>query len=310
VSRDDAVIHEVKRATVARMGDLWSANYDANRAAIRAGGKVASLTDRFAGVPAVVVGAGPSLDRTLPTLAAVAGRVVIIAVDTIWAGLKAAGIEPHLAISLDPQPEIAWFYRQADSTRQYLVAPTIVHPDVVAAWKGEIVFYNKYAPDIPQIAAIANADRSVGMLIPGGTVLSVGFDLAFRMGCEPIAFVGQDLSYPPDGRAYSAVSGYADRTRDDMETLGRGEMMTEVDIFGRRVMTQKNLHVTKQWMEWAFVNLKRKTPCRFYNCTEGGIVTENCVIASFAEWGARFAQGAPKNFAWDIRKALQSKKRR
>ncbi len=305
----DGAIHEVKQATITRMGDLWIANYEANRDRIRRGGSVAQLFDRFRGLPAVIVAAGPSLDKTLPILTTLAGKVLIIAVDTIYAGLRRYGVDPDIAITLDPQPDIARFYDGVSTQKRYLVAPSIVSPVALDAWGGDVIFYHKYAPDIPTLTAIARTEPNVGLLIPGGSVLTVGMDLAFRLGCEPIAFIGQDLSYPPGRKAYSNHTIYADY---DVAQLPGGDdaPLVEKDIFGRKVETRKNLFVTKQWMEWAFLNLKRPQPCHFFNCTEGGIVTDHCDVIRFAEWAARFGNGASRNLTWEIQKSLRSKKKR
>ena len=62
----------------------------------------AALTDLFTGIPAIVVGAGPSLDENLPVLRHLQDRALLVAVDTAVRPLLAAGIHPHLVVSVDP----------------------------------------------------------------------------------------------------------------------------------------------------------------------------------------------------------------
>jgi hypothetical protein len=62
----------------------------------------AQLDGLFAGVPAVLVGAGPSLDDTVRALARLQDRAVIIAADTTLRPLLAAGVRPHLVVGVDP----------------------------------------------------------------------------------------------------------------------------------------------------------------------------------------------------------------
>ena len=60
------------------------------------------LRGKFDGVPAVVVAAGPSLDRNLPALRALSDRPLIVATDTAWRPLATAGVDPHVVVALDP----------------------------------------------------------------------------------------------------------------------------------------------------------------------------------------------------------------
>ncbi len=304
-------VNEVKRATIGLLSDLWLANYNANLSVIRNGNGVLSLFDRFDSVPAVVVAAGPSLDKNGYLLSKLAGKAIIVAVDTVYSALLDMGVKPDMVITLDPQPEITLFYENIDSSGTYLVAPTIVHPDVLSVWKGEVILYNKHAPDIPTLNNIAKSHNHLGSLIPGGSVLTVGLDLIFRMGAEPIGFAGQDLSYPPGVSAYTSNTRYASLDKNSLFEEKKEQLVTETDIFGREVTSLKSMTVTKQWMEWAFVNFKRKQKATFINLTEGGIVKGTSHAMSLDEWITRYVDGSKKrNFGWEIKKALGRKKKR
>lgn len=302
-------VHEVKAATLWTFEALWNGNYEANRGLIARSPGVAHLFGKFSDVPAVIAGAGPSLEKNIHLLSNVQGRAAIIAVDTALMPLVSAGVSPAITVMLDPQPEVAGFFAGVDTSRKILVAPSIASPLALSQWKGEIAFYNKYAPDIPALAHIASQSPELGYLIPGGSVLSIGLDLAFRMGAPSIGFVGQDLSYPTGGRAYVSGTTYGDVDADSVLAGAREEIVIEKDIFGRSLRTKKSLSVTKQWMEWAFLNLRRDgAKAEFYNLTEGGIVTRDCNVMSLAEWTSRFLGGS-FNLDWRVKKALQKKKR-
>ncbi len=305
---DDQRLYEVKSATIQNFNALWLANYQANASAISRSYGVSSLFEKFDDIPGIAVGAGPSLDKNLQWLEAAQGKAIIICVDTILSAVTQAGITPNIVITLDPQQEIAPFFHDIDSSRRLLVAPTITHPNTLSAWKGEVVFYNKFAPDIPQLTKIAQLNAGLGYLTPGGTVLSVALDLLFRMGANPIGFMGQDLSYPSSGPAYSQGTLYGDGAFQELYSDQLDDMVKDTDIFGKEVFTKKSMFITKQWMEWAFTTWKRKHPAAYYNLTEGGIVTKECHIVTLAEWILRFC-GKKKNLDWALKKALRRKKR-
>ena len=74
-----------------------------NLTVISRAGDVASLSDRFRGLPAIVAGAGPSLDANLKDLRDVVDRAVLISTDTALRPLLSAGLDPQFVVAVDPQ---------------------------------------------------------------------------------------------------------------------------------------------------------------------------------------------------------------
>lgn len=303
---DNRSLYEVKTATVQLLNQLWEENYRANRGLIHRNPGVSSLMNRFEGLPAVLVGASPSLDKNMKYLDYAEDRCVLAVCDAVLEPLFRRGIRPSFVVNLDPQETVLKFFTDVDTRDLVLVAPTIAHPKLLEFWKGEIVFFNKYAPDIPSLVNIARRCEKIGYLIPGGTVLSVAFDLVFRLGCDPIVFVGQDLSYPGPG-SHSSETVYGSESSEDVITAMGEDIVYHKDIFGRELPTLKSMFVTKQWLEWAFSNWKRKNPPRIFNCTEGGILSEHCEISPFQETIFRYCK-KKINLKWKIRKCLRPKK--
>jgi hypothetical protein len=302
---DNRRLYEVKSATIQLLGQLWEENFQSNRNRILRNPGVSVLMDKFGDLPAVLVGASPSLDKNLKYLDYAADRSVLTACDAVLKPLVDRGIRPSFVVNLDPQESVLKFFTGVDTRDLVLVAPTIAHPKLLDLWKGEIVFYNKYAPDIPILVRIAKQFEKIGYLIPGGTVLSVAFDLVFRIGCNPIIFTGQDLSFP-GGQSHSSDTVYgSERTEAVLDSMGE-DVVYHRDIFGRELPTLKSMYVTKQWLEWAFSSWKRTVPPKIYNCTEGGILSEHCEIAPLQEIIFRFC-GNKVNLKWKIRKCLRTK---
>ncbi len=295
-------LHEVKQATIALLAERWEQNYLLNRGAIAALPGVAKLFGRFAGIPAVLAGAGPSLDRNVRLLAVARGKSVIIACDAALKPLVAHGLAPDIVVNLDPQLYTSNFFEGIDTRNIALVAPTIVHPSLREQWKGPFFFYNKHAPDIPVLAKISLNHPQVGALIPGGSVLSVAYDLAFKSAADPIAFIGQDLGYP-GGNAYAAGTHFDSFEAASIFDQPGDVIVEERDIFGRTLKTQKSMAVTKQWFGWAFANWQPELKRRIFNCSEAGILT-NCPLMTFGEFVSRYCRKGA-NVAWGIKKAAK-----
>jgi hypothetical protein len=81
---------------------LFAAKATRNLAEITRRPSIASLRGALQGLPAVVVSAGPSLDKNIGVLKALAGKVVIVAINQTVAGLRKAGIRADLVVAVDP----------------------------------------------------------------------------------------------------------------------------------------------------------------------------------------------------------------
>ncbi|MBA3816485.1 MAG: motility associated factor glycosyltransferase family protein, partial [Parachlamydiaceae bacterium] len=64
----------------------------------------ASLSGKFKGLPAIICGAGPSLDKNFDVLSKLHSRALIFAGATAFNALNAKGISPHIVVGIDPNP--------------------------------------------------------------------------------------------------------------------------------------------------------------------------------------------------------------
>ncbi|HSW45008.1 MAG TPA: 6-hydroxymethylpterin diphosphokinase MptE-like protein [Phycisphaerae bacterium] len=150
------------------------------------------LRDRFKGVPAILVAAGPSLQRQIDRLADLRDRAVIIAVQTTFKTLLDRGIRPHFVTSLDYHEMSRRFFEDIpDSSHTHLVAEPKATWHVLDHYRGPTsVLYNRFAEFVLG-SALAARDG----LKAGATVAHLSLYLAVYMGCEPIVLLGQDLAY-------------------------------------------------------------------------------------------------------------------
>ncbi len=275
-------LDEVRRITGESFTPLWQSNFQANRELLQRNPGIVALgrEGRFVDCAAILVGAGPSLDKQLPYLFQVRNEALIIACDAALRPLLKAGITPHIVVSLDPQEEILRFFTGLQTASSLLVAPSVAHPLVVKGWRGKILFFHKLAPEIPALTEIAKAMPHLATLVPGGSVLSIGYDLAFKIGCQPIIFVGQDLSYTgKNSHSRSSVNGKVESSELIMRM--QEHIVKETDIFGKQVLTSKSLSTSKDWFQWIFQANRKHRNCKTVNASESGIIKEECEVLSF-----------------------------
>ncbi len=156
---------------------------------------------------ALVLAAGPSLPRALPHLAPWYRRGPVIAVDTALPLLVRAGLDPHVAATVDPHPASMRHLDAGVPRTAVCACQPYAHPDVVAAFTRHV-------------AAAPAGDRLWDVLAPRldlprvhtcGTVLLYALQIAHTMAPDAVIVAGADFA--PLG-AWSHAPGTAHATRD------------------------------------------------------------------------------------------------
>lgn len=262
--------------TLMHAGSEFHSNYFANLANSFSLPGVGRLFNKFNGVPAIVVAAGPSLDKNMHLLKQVKGRFPIIAVDTALRQLATQGIKPDIACAADPSYENSLdFVGVEDEQDVVLALEPMTHPDIYHNYSGPKMLMSFGGGLYP---IMKDYREEVGILICWGSIATTIFDLAKRIGADPIIFMGLDLSFQ-DGRLHARGS-YSDdllfekvhaytslehETADYINTRGAFKF---TDATGSAVFTDHNMKIYKDWFEDQF----RQTTQKVINATEGGIV--------------------------------------
>jgi len=142
------------------------------------------------GGAAVVCGAGPSLKEAIPLLKQHRDRFLILGCGAGMEALLAAGVKPHLAVHVDPDPlhrfsktDIPLFFQLRTSHK---VVSQMSGPRFLMAGAGTF----------PLEAWI---EESLGLESPsdgGWTATTRGVTLAKDLGCSTIYFAGMDFNGP------------------------------------------------------------------------------------------------------------------
>lgn len=256
-----------------------------------------ALHNRFAGYPAIVVSAGPSLRKNIDQLAALKGKAVIIAVQTTYKMLLERGIEPDFVTSLDYHELSRKFFEGIDDFgRTHLVAEPKVSWHVVDAYKGHVsLLGNEFA-----VTVLGDALGRRGTLKAGATVAHLAFYLAIYMGCEPVVLVGQDLGYT--GHVYYSpgvtyhnlwrpeLNRFCTMEMKEWERIARHRriLMRVKDIEGHDIYTDEQLFTYLQQFEGDFAAV----PGRVIDATEGGVRKAGTRIMPLAEVAATYCARA------------------
>ena len=232
--------------------------------------------------PAVIVAAGPSLNKQIATLKEYKDHLLIIAVDKTWPILKAAGIEPHVVVAIDPRRPCSWGSEPPENV--WFLSAASCNPEVVhsVADKHIVSFGNPLHEKIfkPMIG-----DR--GVLHTGGSVATNAFSFARLMGASPLIMIGQDLAYT--GGA-SHASGYLwPKTLDEAKNL-KGDGFREIEgYYGDRVHVDRQLDSYRKWYEDFMLAFPHE---KVINATEGGAKINGTQQMQFKEACIQYAESA------------------
>jgi hypothetical protein len=265
------------------LGARYLLNTLGNINALSREGDVASLAGAGTGLSAIVLGAGPSLDRALPALRAAQSTAIIIAVDTALRPLLAAGIRPHLAVAVDPgDANTRHLYDLPPCPETFLVSEASVDPRAVREFRGRTFLF--CVADHHPWPWLRAQGAGRGRLRAWGSVLTSAFDLALLMECDPIVFAGADLAFT-DNRPYCRGVVYEEDWRRlkewgvPLETqwktqITRGPLVDETDVCGRPVRTAAHLLAFRNWLAEQTV---RESHRRFINATGAGILSGRAI---------------------------------
>jgi len=259
------------------------------------------LKNRFAGFPAVVVSAGPSLAKNLHLVKQAKGKAAIIAVQTTLKPLKDSGVDPDFVVSLDYHPISRQFFEGVeDFGRIHLVAEPKVTWHVLDAFKGRISLPQNEFADL----CLGRAARPRDSIKAGTTVAHLAFYLAEYLGADPIILVGQDLAFS-DGHYYAPgttvhqmwameLNRFHTVEMKEWERVvrNRGILRKLTDVHGRDVYTDEQMFTYLQQFERDFAGCKSK----IIDATEGGLRKQGTEVMAFRQVLDRYcARPLPDN---------------
>ncbi|MCB2288848.1 DUF115 domain-containing protein [Clostridium sp. CS001] len=215
--------------------------------------------DKFKGMSAIIVSAGPSLEKNIHLLKDIQDKFIIITGGRTLNTLLEKGIKPDFVCSIDPGDASYKVIEKALNSDVPLVFSEVSNYKMVEEYEGEKIFFE-------DIDFKDTTDKLLGLevdsLWQGGSVAHICISLGAYLGCGNIIFIGQDLAYT--NNKYHVESASISKSNNIIEN----DNYIEVDdIYGKKVTTTKILDFYRKNIEE--MNLVYKD-VNFINSTEGG----------------------------------------
>lgn len=262
---------------------------------------ITGLKQQFArydltGIPAIIVSAGPSLEKNVKELKAAEGKSFLIVVDTALKPVLNAGITPDISVIVDPHKPLILFNNEKIKDIP-MVASHQAHYKVLEKQQAPIFYFGQPTEYISSFYRKYAGLVAEG-LDTGGSVAHNAFSLASYLGFQTIILVGQDLAF--SGEKSHAEGAYTKKVDRNLMLETSESCMVE-DIYGNMVETMKNMEVYLRWFEKQF---SIHPELKVIDATEGGAKKKGAEMMTLKDAIARECR---KEF--DAAKAINAVKR-
>lgn len=276
----------------------WIENYFENLRHLPECPPIDSLRSAFNGVPMIIAGAGPSLQKNAHLLKEAKGKAIIVAAITAYKPLLKYGVIPDFVIASEKVDLPEYFTYGEEDLKTRLILAEVAHPGMFERKvKEKFVFFN---PFVTLSRSQAPLWGSSYFPSTGGSVTTAAFDMAMMFGCDPVVLVGQDLCFGESGThvpggVYIAQDVKIDRENgkvsieEDYVTLkdkarSRFDLLWLKGLDGKPVPSKFDWVTFHQWFENYAAFLKSEgSPVRMINATEGGAYIEGMEHTTLAD---------------------------
>lgn len=224
----------------------------------------------FSGIPAIICGAGPSLEQEIEELRRLKGKALIIAGGSAISALCNRGIEPDLAIAFDPnKEEFDRFWGGAPFMTPLLYGMRLA-PEVFPLLNNPLGYVRSDTGGRlerwwEEQKGIAGKAIGPELGIEALSVTSIALSFMIALGCDPITFVGVDLAFTGKKRYVGGVAERKESKTEEKRAIER--TIPWKDQTGEPTLTSVKWLLESRCIG-AFAG---KQTCKITNSTEGGI---------------------------------------
>ncbi len=222
-------------------------------------------------IPAIIVSAGPSLNKNIMELRKAKNKAFIVAVDTAVKPLVNAGIIPDLYVIVDGLKPIDLF--DFEEAKKIPLMPSISSASkVLSQHTGKKFFYYEGIMLAYNIMAMNGIPFS--SVACGGSVACSAFSLVYKLGFSTIILVGQDL-------ALTGNRTHADGTfKEKMDEIDTSRCLMVEGNYEEKVPTRGDF---KRYLDWFNYYIEGCKGVHVINATEGGAKIQNTEIMTLAD---------------------------
>ncbi len=248
---------------------------------------VECIIDSLKGKTAVIVSAGPSLNKNIHMLEKLKEKALIFAVGSAIKILESRGIIPHFRVAIDGWPAEQKLFKNINTQTSALLFSESLYYEILPEYKGPKI---RMALESGQATKYIYKKAGIDYqeFLSGASVANATVNFLCDIGLKRIVFMGQDLSYTEEGLH---AKGLGEETeKRDQEHLAKKRYTVVENIYGEKVYTTDVFLSMKYSIE---DTVKRHPNIEFINATEGGLGIDGSVNLTAQEVFESILEGAP-----------------
>ncbi len=271
--------------TAKKFSNEWTRNFLKNSIKYIYNKGVGALIDFLKGeYPALIIGAGSSIDDNLNIIKELSKAMLVICVDTALIPILKAKINVDIVVSSDSQ-SINALYITCSNLIKYkkeeypiLVCMPTVHPKLIQKYKGKVIFSSMPFDLVKDIDSITFDRLEVGS---GGTVSALAFEIALIMNPSEIFLVGTDFCYSNgklhcknalfDSIFYGKANFLYDYSTFIMKAMLKANSFITLNEFGYKVRTDPKFLMFLEWFKSQIKLNKKKDKIYFFSNKSYGL---------------------------------------
>ncbi len=276
----------VDTATRKKLTQLWLSNYLTNIKRIKEASNADGFLGKFKDVPGILVSAGASLEDNIHLLKDVKDKILLLSASSARLAMKQHNISPHMFMTVDASEGETRIVENVENDNETMVYSNQLTTKSLDLFDGKKLFIN-YNSDFYTTNFLNWAGIKSGYVMSAPSVANTCFDLLYRLGCNPIIFIGQDLAFTKN-KQYAGKIDYG----LNMEEEGFKELGYPLvdDIYGNQVYTMPSFLAMKNCFEDQIQKAKLEKPdLVVLNCTEGGLNIEGAKNEKLEDVVGKFA---------------------
>lgn len=230
-----------------------------------------SLSGRFPKeLPAIVVGAGPSLEKNVHLLERAKGRAFIICTDSAINAVLATGTKPDMIIAVDYEKPVTLFAAEGLDAIPFL-ADVDLNTEVLSYLEPQHLFFST-SDEKTWMKLFERAGSSIAAVETGGSAGTSAIAHLVEWGFQRIILIGQDLAY----------TGYKIHVGDEAMVLDINDKGYEFveGLDGELLPVEKGYFQYLRWIEELGAS---NHEIEIIDATEGGLRKQNTTVMTFAE---------------------------
>jgi hypothetical protein len=249
----------------------WFENYLSNLPHLLTSEVLNQYKDSYKSKPAIIVSAGPSLEKNIRLLKNNEDKFIIITGIRTLKTLEKEGIKGDFACIIDGSEEMYKVSKESLNDMTPLFFSEGANRKVINEYFGKKIYFT--SPTFYNLSSILG-EYKTDLLFQGGSVAHSCTAIAHYLGCDPIVFIGQDLAYT--NNQYHAKSATIDGEKLE---VNKNDIYIK-DIYGNDIATSYSLDAFRI----SFEDFIEQNNDRVYiNATEGGANIKGTHISTLKE---------------------------